>query len=220
VRIVALALSALALSGCITASMQGYADRQLPERPVQRIAVLVSAPGTLGPSLQGNVSSEAKKRGIFAEDVLLLLPPTRTYSNTEVKGALSKDGIDAVLILNVGDSGVRKEYAGTLFTGSYSGSWDGTGTATRFGNTTDISMSGTSHGTMSATATPIHRYSRQTAFQAKLIDVASGRTLWVGGGQVQAGGLLFVGDSASASKAASAIFEDMQSKGVIGAAAS
>jgi hypothetical protein len=220
VRVALLALSALALSGCITTSMQGYADRQLPDRPVQRIAVLVSAQGSLGPSLQTSISSEAKKRGLFAEDALLLLPPTRTYSNDEVKGALTKDGIDAVLVLTVGDTGVRKEYAGTIMTGNYSGTSSATGTGTRFGNMTNVSASGTSSGTMTATSTPTYRYSRQTAFQAKLIEVTSGRTLWVGGGQVQAGGLLFIGDGTNANSAASAIFEDMHSKGVIGIAAS
>jgi len=220
IRIAALAFSALALSGCITTSMQGYADRQLPERAVQRIAVYVSAPGSLGPSLQTNISIEAKKRGVFAEDALVLLPPTRTYSNDEVKKALATDGIDAVLVLDVGDSGIRREYAGTIFSGSYSGSSSAMGTATRFGGMTNINMSGSSYGTTTAVSAPTYRYSRQTAFQAKLIDVASGRTLWVGNGQVQSGGSLFVGDGANANSAASAIFEDMHTKGVIGTAAS
>jgi hypothetical protein len=133
---------------------------------------------------------------------------------------LTKDGIDAVLVLTVGDTGVRKEYAGTIMTGNYSGTSSATGTGTRFGNMTNVSASGTSSGTMTATSTPTYRYSRQTAFQAKLIEVTSGRTLWVGGGQVQAGGLLFIGDGTNANSAASAIFEDMHSKGVIGIAAS
>jgi hypothetical protein len=215
-----LAFAALTLSACITTSMQGYADRELPQHPVQRIAILVSAPTNLAVSLQSNIAGQAKERGLFAEDVLLILPPTRTYNNTEIKSTLAKDGIDAVLVLNVGDSGVRKEYAGTYFYGGYSGTSNATGTATSFGNVTNISVNGTSSGTMSATAVPTYRYSRQSAFQARLLDASTGRTLWVGNGQVQAGGLLFVGDGASAGSAASAIFDDMHNKGIIGSAAS
>jgi len=39
--------------------------------------------------------------------------------------------------------------------------------------------------------------------------------LWVGNGQVRAGGLLFVGDGASASSSVAAIFDDLQGKGII-----
>lgn len=34
-------MAGLLLSGCITTSMQGYADRELPARPVKRIATYV-----------------------------------------------------------------------------------------------------------------------------------------------------------------------------------
>jgi hypothetical protein len=64
---------------------------------------------------------------------------------------------------------------------------------------------------------PRFRYSRETKFDAKLLEPASGRTLWVGSGQVSAGGALFVGNGTSATSAAAAIFDDMHAKGLIGA---
>jgi hypothetical protein len=87
----------MALSGCITTDMQGYADRQLPQQPIQRIAVLVAAQPGLASNLQSSLAQEGKKRGILVEDALLLLPPTRTYSDAEVKNQLVRDGINAVL---------------------------------------------------------------------------------------------------------------------------
>jgi hypothetical protein len=63
-------------------------------------------------------------------------------------------------------------------------------------------------------------YRRQTHFTARLVEASSGRNLWVGKGQVNAGGLLFVGDGASAFSSASAIFDDLQNKGVITVAGS
>ncbi len=215
-----LALAALSLTGCITTDMQGYADRQLPQHPIQRMVAMVAAPPALASSLQSSITQEAKKRGIPVEDALLLFPPTRTYSDAEIKSELARDGIDAVLVLTVGDSGVQTQYAGTVFYGSASGSLNATGTASTFGNTTNVSMSGVSNSTYTATATPTYRYSRQTAFQARLIEAPTGRTLWVGNGQVQAGGLLFVGNGANAYSTAASIFNDLQSKGLIAPAAS
>jgi hypothetical protein len=43
------------------------------------------------------------------------------------------------------------------------------------------------------------------------------KEFWVGNGQTQSGGSLFVGDAVNAANAASAIFNDLQSKGVIAA---
>jgi hypothetical protein len=69
--------------------------------------------------------------------------------------------------------------------------------------------------TPNAVASPIYRPTRETTFSAKLIDPSTGRTLWVGNGDVKAGGKLFVGDETSASKAASAILEDLKAKHVV-----
>jgi hypothetical protein len=121
---------------------------------------------------------------------------------------LAREGIDAVLVVTVGDTGIQKEYAGTVF---YSG-----GMAT----TNVMGMNAVTTGQTTTMASPTYRYSRQTTFQAKLTEASSGRGLWVGNGDVQAGGLLFVGNGVSANRTATAIFNDLQDKGLIGAAAS
>ena len=75
-----------------------------------------------------------------------------------------------------------------------------------------------SSGAMTATSTPVYSYKRSVTFQARLSDPKSGRNLWVSGGQTQAGGALFMGDAVSATNAASAMLDDLQTKGLIGAA--
>lgn len=213
-----LGFAALLLSGCITTSMQGYADRDPPSRPIQRIAAYVVAPTALAASFQSSIAEEARKRGVLAEDAYALLPPTRTYNDAEIRKILSEQGIDAVLIINVGDTGVMKEYAGTFFQGQYSGSTDTSGTITRNGNFSNVSLNGNSSGTMTGTSTPMHRYSRQTAFKARLIEPTTARNLWIGSGEVSAGGRLFVGNGSSASSSVSSIFDDLRAKGIIGRA--
>lgn len=211
-----LTAAAIGLAGCITTSMQGYAVRQLPTKPISRMIAYVAGPGPLVASIQSNIAEEAKKRGVIADDALLLFPPTRTYTNVEVQQGLARDGIDGVLFINVGDTGVLQQYAGTILSGQYSGASSASGTINNFGNTSTVSMNGTSSGTMVGTATPVYHYKRQTSFTAKLLEANTARNLWVGNGQVNAGGLLFVGDGASASNSVAAIFDDLQRKGIIG----
>jgi hypothetical protein len=208
-------LTALLLTGCITTSMQGYADRNLPTRPVKHIATYVVAPAALAASFQSSIAQEAAKHGIGADDAYALLPPTRTYTDSEIRKVLSESNVDAVLIVNVGDSGVIKEYAGTFFQGQYSGSTDTSGSVTRNGNFSNVSLTGTTSGTMTGVSSPIHRYSRQTTFKARLVEPTTARNLWVGSGEVSAGGRLFVGNGSSASSSASAIFDDLLTKKII-----
>jgi hypothetical protein len=215
-RSIFLAAMAISLSGCITTSMQGYADRQLPASPVNRIIAYVAGPPPLVSSIQASISEEAKKRGVFAEDAFLLFPPTRTYTNAEIQKGLASNGINGVLVINVGDSGVVRQYAGTILSGQYFGSSNANGSINTFGNVSTLALNGTSFGTVVATATPVYGYRRKTTFTARLLQPASGRNLWVGNGQVNAGGLLFVGNGASATSSVAAIFNDLQTKGIIG----
>lgn len=214
---------ALGLSGCVKTSMQGYADRNLPANSVQHIAAYVAAPRPLATSMLASIAEEARKRGIVEEDALTILPPTRTYTDAEVRKALAERGVDGVLLITVADSGVVAQYAGTIFQSSYNGFSSANGTITQMGNTSTISVNGNSNGTMFGTSAPTYRYSRRTDFSARLIDPKSGRNLWVGNGEVNAGGgkgiigRLIVADGVSSSHSISAIFDDLQTKRLIGA---
>ncbi|MCK1441473.1 hypothetical protein IVB43_03525 [Bradyrhizobium sp. 48] len=214
-RLLVLLPGAISLSGCITTSMQGYADRDLPAKPVKRVIAYVAAQGALAANIQSNIQEEARKHQVDAEDALNIFPPTRKYTDAEIRKGMSQTGTDAVLFINVGDTGVQREYAGTILSGEYVGSSSTSGTINTAGPISTVSMNGTTSGTLTATSTPTYRYRRQTNFTARLVEVSSGRNLWVGNGQVNAGGLLFVGDGANASSSVAAIFDDLQRKGII-----
>lgn len=190
--------------------MQGYADLERPAQPIKHIAAV--AP----PALVAALASEAAKRGVILEDGNAIVPPTRQYKDSEIRQLLAERGIDGVLVVTVtGDTGVQERYAGTIFSANYASA--SSGNAMIVGNT--ISGTGVSSGTMTATSTPVYSYRRSVAFQARLSDPKSGRNLWVGGGQTHAGGALFMGDAVSATDAASAMLNDLQTKGLIGTAA-
>ena len=187
-RIFAFLALGLCVAGCVKTSMQGYADRDLPSQAIKHIAVYVAAPGPLAASMQTSIAEESRKRGILAEDALTILPPTRTYSDAEVRKALVERGVDGVLLITVADSGVISQYAGTVFQSSYSGISSADGTVTRMGNTSTVSLNGNYSGTTVGLATPTYRYSRHTEFSARLLEPKSARNLWVGNGEVNAGG--------------------------------
>ena len=52
------------------------------------------------------------------------------------------------------------------------------------GNMTTVSISGTLSGTMTASAAPTYRYSRQTNFTARLVEPATGRAVASGHGRI------------------------------------
>jgi hypothetical protein len=200
--------SSVVLGACVTTSMQGYADLQPPAHPIQHIAAF--APPALIPLL----ASQASKYGVVLEDANVLLPPTRQYNEAEVRHAMATRGIDGVLVVNVtGDTGVQQRYAGTIAQSSYSGT--SSSNAMVMGNM--IYGTGTSSGTAITTATPMYSYGRAVAWQARLADPQTSRQFWVGGGQTQAGGALFVGDGVMGSNGAGSIFNDLHTKGLIGA---
>lgn len=206
---------AFAASGCVTTSMQGYADKAPPSQPIAHVAALVTAPLPLAQSMQASLADEGAKLNVVVDDALTIFPPTRQYTDAEIKHELKDRGIDGVLVLNVGDSGVMQQYAGTMLSGSYSGLTTGMATANTYGGMTTASYQGVSTGSFIGSATPIYRSSRQTTFSAKLLDALTGRVLWIGNGQIDASGKLFVGTDTSASKAVGAILTDWQSKGIV-----
>jgi hypothetical protein len=63
--------------------MQGYADLERPPHPIQHIAAFA------GPALLPALASEAKKQGVFLEDALSFLPPTRQYTEPEIRQAMA-----------------------------------------------------------------------------------------------------------------------------------
>jgi hypothetical protein len=215
-RVKSIAVIAFAgvVAGCVTTSMQGYADKDLPAHPIAHVAALVVAPLPLAQSLQADLTTEAAKANITIEDALTIFPPTRQYANDEIKRELKDRGIDGVLVVNVGDTGVMQQYAGTVLSGSYSGSVVGSGVINNYGGFSTASYSGASSGIVQGSAVPIYRQSRQTTFSATLSDPATGRNLWVGKGEIDASGRLFVGTDTGASKTVQAILSDWQAKGI------
>jgi hypothetical protein len=191
IRAACLALAAIALSACVTTATTGV-DGELASRPVSRLVAYVAGPGSLVSSIQSSINIEARKRGLLAENALNLLPPTRRYTDADIRQALADRGIDGVLVINVGEASVPRQYAGTILQGRYP----------------------VSSATMGA-VTSVNGYPHPTTFTARLIAPAMARDLWNGIGDVDTSGLFTADDGTGAASAVAAIFEELQQKGII-----
>jgi nucleoid-associated protein YgaU len=154
-----------------------------------------------------------KNRTSFSARPVLHRSRVLHRDETEIRQAMAARGIGGVLVVNVtGDTGVQQQYTGTIVDTSYTGT--SSGNAMVMGNA--IYGSGMSSGAATTTSTPIYHYSRAVAFEARLSDPQTSRKFWVVSGQTKSGGSLFMGDTASAADAAAAIFNELQTKGLIG----
>jgi hypothetical protein len=193
IRATCLVLAGMVLSACALGSIQGEGSLPAPARPISRLVAYVSGPDSLAASFQANIAVEAASHGLAAENALVLFPPTRRYADPEIRQALAMRSIDSVLIINIGNTGVHREYAGTIFQG----------------------RSRVLSGAGEAAVASVNGYPRETSFSARLLDGASGRKLWDGVGEVGPQGSMISGGPTVA-ESVGQLFDDLQTKGVIG----
>jgi hypothetical protein len=182
------------LSACASELVQGEGSPEAPIRPVSRLAAYVTGPNSVVSSFQANIAVEAARHGLAAENALLLFPPTHAYADLEIRQGLAARSIEGLLIINIGDAGVQREYAGTIFQG----------------------RSPIVSGPGAAAVAFVHGYPRQTTFTARLLDTATGRRLWEGAGQFGEKGFLSSGTSPTISESVAVVFDDLQTKRVVG----
>jgi hypothetical protein len=192
IRAACLGFAAITLSGCLTSEI-GDADRMVPPRQLNRLLAYVAGPGAVASNLQMNISTEARRRGLVADNALALFPPTRSYTDADIRQTLAARGVDGVLIINVGDASVPPQYAGTILQG----------------------RSTVSSATASA-VNSVNGYPRATTFTARLIEPGASRNLWDGFGHVETGGIFTADDGSGAASAVAAIFDELQEKGIVG----
>ena len=94
------------LSGCITTAVQGYADRDLPARPIQHMAAYVVAPTALASSFQSSIAEE--KSGVGEQDPIVrqtvlegssILAPGKplTLGSLDIPGSTRRLEVEVVL---------------------------------------------------------------------------------------------------------------------------
>lgn len=119
--------------------------------------------------LEKTLVAEMDKHGIPAKATFELIPPTRSLSPEERMQVLLEHGIDALVVIEFGESGVEHEYM--PLTGTTT---ETSGTVSTYGNT------GTYQGTSYTTVHGGYDISKPWAkMSTHVLDVASGRKAWV-----------------------------------------
>jgi hypothetical protein len=189
-RVFCLAAIAVALTGCLTSSAPD-AGRMAAIHPVSHFAAYVAAPPALAPRIRSSIVAEAGRRGLVAEDALALFPPSRSYVDADIRQVLAARAVDGVLIINVGETGVPRQFAKTMFRGP------------------PVAPAA------AASVAAINGDPSSTSFTAELIEPAGARSLWNGSGIVDTGGAFSEDDGSGAALTIGALFDELQRKGFL-----
>jgi hypothetical protein len=198
-RAVCLAWAGMVLSGCGSTVLQSEASPSPhpppSAHPVNRIAAYVAGPDRLVASFQADIAVEAGRRGLATENASVLFPPTHAYADAEIRQGLAARSIDSVMIVKIGDAGAPRQYAGTI-----------------------LQERGGSSGPAAAAVASVNGDPHPTTYSYRLVDAATGRKLWAGDGQIASGAISFMANGNTVEDAVSALFDELQEKGVIGPA--
>jgi len=155
----------------------------------------VAGPDRLVASFQADIAVEAGRRGLATENASVLFPPTHAYADAEIRQGLAARSIDSVIIVKIGDAGAPRQYAGTI-----------------------LQERGGSSGPAAAAVASVNGDPHPTTYSYRLVDAATGRKLWSGDGQIASGAISFLANGNTVEDSVSALFAELEEKGVIGPA--
>lgn len=211
-RQIVVLLPVLVLCGCVTTEIRDYSDTEHAAQRTRSTAVIAETSDVgLAEAIEQGLQTDLAQHGVRTVRMQTLLPPTRAYTDKEVKNKLSRQGIDTVLAVHVLDSSESSQIIGLYSSGN--AHVNTYGTAYGIGNM--AYGNAYSNISMNTTTTPIRKFKRHTVAQTQLTDVASGQVVWRGQLETNAGGALFMSDSATASDLALRIVNALAQKGHI-----
>jgi hypothetical protein len=107
-------LSAALLCACTQTALDSYADRSPTSKQLKHIVAYVAGPAAVANEAQAGLTTEAAKHGVILDNAFYILPPTRPYSDGDIRRTFAASGVDGLLLIRVGRAPVIREYAGTL----------------------------------------------------------------------------------------------------------
>jgi len=120
-----------------------------------------------------------------------LFPPTRQWSEDEIRDIYREHGVDAGLVITLGSYDKQSSPGMTLY--------DAT----------------TVNGITTGTATQVSFVSDFASFSAALVDTDSERTVWLGRVDTQGNGTLFVGNKSTAKGLVKGVLKAWKAAGVV-----
>ncbi|GIU70438.1 MAG: hypothetical protein KatS3mg002_1674 [Candidatus Woesearchaeota archaeon] len=163
-------ISFLFFSGCASTNITSFKDPDYENAKFNKILVLANTTDLSDrKELESYMVSEFSNFGIIAMESFRLFPPTRNLSDQEMIDLLLKNHIDAIITINVGESGVEEVYIPR--TGSETKT---KGQVNTYGNTANYKEK--------STTTYYGGYTQKkpwAEFETKLFDVSNGNLVWI-----------------------------------------
>lgn len=212
-RILALLLLPAA-TGCASATLTAFRDPAFADRRFERIAVFA-----VGMYLDNAVAVENQVCANVAPSPCVsgksVLPPTRAYSDGEIREYLANARVDGVLIVALTDDQTASQYLRSIVSGSASTVGTQSGRMSIYGNNAYWSGVAQTNTSARTVATPVYGY-RRTAFAAVgLFDRQTGNIAWRGDMRVSGQGALNVTDGVFISAASKEIAYRLKSAQLI-----
>lgn len=165
-----IALFSVLTVGCASTNITAVKDPAFADRIYLKPAIYANTEDLQWRrSLEDTFVSELKKHGIESLTTIELAPPTREYRPDELAKILADNGVDALLLVEISQTGVENRYIPQT-----------SSTTTTHGTVSTSGNSGAYQGQSHTTTTGGYEVSLPWAqMQTSLIDTATGQKAWI-----------------------------------------
>ncbi len=204
-----LPISAVMLSGCATSTITAFKDPAFSDAHYSTVVVAAT-----GMTLAATVEVERQLCKKLTPTICFrgssLLPPTRNYTKAEVSDALTKNSIEAALIVSLKGDKANSQYLSTINNSTANAYVNTTGGANYYGNNALYNSQSYGSASEQTTSTPIYGFSRVAFGELTLVDEKSGKIAWSGEIRIEGQGTANVTDSAFIDSAATKISNELK----------
>lgn len=171
-------------------------------KPKKVVLVTAGANTDMRTQIEERAADELRPYGVQVIPERDVFPPTREWTPEARAEVMTRMGIDSALLIAVG---VRSSEAIPFAQQTY-------GTANVSGN---VGPYGSFNARGNSQSTSVNLVAARSAaeFSAVLIEVASGKTVWVGDIATKAAGTLFVGDKGDAKASVKGVIDGLKDDG-------
>jgi hypothetical protein len=206
--------SLLVTSGCVTTQVKGYTDSKYRGAIIGSVAVLANSQDVgLSEAIESGLESSLKQYGVRTVRSQTILPPTRAYTEQEIRDSLTGNGIAALLIVNIAGSETSSETIGYNTFGTATATTYGSAYATGYNS---AYYSGSTGITGSSQTYAVKRFDRNTIASSTLYDVQTGDVMWTSNSETKAGGALYMSDDTTGGDLAESIVKSLAESGHFG----
>lgn len=156
-----------------------------------------------------------KVKPTICKPVKSILPPTRSYTASEVDTLINRSGVEAVLMISLVSDETDTRYIGSTIDSYTTGSAQTSGKAFFYGNHANYNSNTNYSSSTQTNVTPEYSTSRNATAIVNLFDWGTGKTAWSGEINVVGRGVLGSKDSVLISSATDEIADNMISQELI-----